>query len=136
MILDGADDVVMESTYGGREHEPAEEAIRLLAEVVREVASHKGVLLIPAFAIGRTQETVLAPGPPARRGRLAHLPLYLGFTHGLARPATSTVATPAYYDDETFRLLQAGETPLDYPGRRSPRPRPSGRGPSPRRPAR
>ena len=48
----------MESTYGGREHEPEEEAIRMLAETVRLVAEANGVLLVPSFAIGRTQEII------------------------------------------------------------------------------
>ena len=53
-----ADYVLMESTYGGREHEPQDEAVRILAETVRLVAEHDGVLLVPSFAIGRTQEVV------------------------------------------------------------------------------
>jgi metallo-beta-lactamase family protein len=114
-IDDGADYVVMESTYGGREHEPAEEAIRLLAEIVRETVSHKGVLLIPAFAIGRTQEIVWHLDRLLTAGQIPHLPLYLD------SPMASLASDiyhryPAYYDEETFALLQAGETPLDFPG--------------------
>jgi metallo-beta-lactamase family protein len=114
-IDEGADYVVMESTYGGREHEPADEAIRLLAEVVRETASHRGVLLIPAFAIGRTQEVVWHLDRLLTAGQIPHLPLYLD------SPMASLASAiyhryPGYYDDETFDLLQAGETPLDFPG--------------------
>jgi metallo-beta-lactamase family protein len=114
-IDDGADYVFMESTYGGREHEPAEEAIRLLAEVVRETNSHKGVLLIPAFAIGRTQEIVWHLDRLLTAGQIPHLPLYLD------SPMASLASDiyhryPGYYDEETFGLLQAGETPLDFPG--------------------
>ena len=56
--LSDADYVLCESTYGGREHEPSAEAHRVLAETVRLVAEHRGVLLVPSFAIGRTQELV------------------------------------------------------------------------------
>jgi metallo-beta-lactamase family protein len=56
--LDAADYVLCESTYGGREHEPTAEAHRILADTVRLVAEHRGVLLVPSFAIGRTQELV------------------------------------------------------------------------------
>ena len=56
--MTAADYVLVESTYGGREHEPGEEAIRILAETVRLVAESDGVLLVPSFAIGRTQEVV------------------------------------------------------------------------------
>ena len=57
-VVTDADYVLVESTYGGREHEPEAEAIRILAETVRLVAEHDGVLLVPSFAIGRTQEVV------------------------------------------------------------------------------
>ena len=63
-----ADYVLCESTYGGREHEPEAEARRVLAEIVRLVAEHDGVLLVPSFAIGRTQELDLG-ARPARLGR-------------------------------------------------------------------
>jgi metallo-beta-lactamase family protein len=114
-IDDGADYVVMESTYGGREHEPAAEALRLLAEIVRETASHRGVLLIPAFAIGRTQEIVWHLDRLLTAGQIPHLPLYLD------SPMASSASDiyhryPGYYDEETFALLQAGQTPLDFPG--------------------
>src|SRR4029079_15112887 len=56
--LDAADIVVCESTYGGREAEAADAAIETLASVVRDTAARNGVLLIPSFAIGRTQEIV------------------------------------------------------------------------------
>src|SRR3954471_22454303 len=49
-----ADYVLVESTYGGREHEPEDEAIKILAETIRMVADAGGVLLVPSFAIGRT----------------------------------------------------------------------------------
>ena len=57
-ILRDADYLLVESTYGGREHEPEDEAIRILAETVRMVSEAGGVLLVPSFAIGRTQEIV------------------------------------------------------------------------------
>ena len=53
-----ADYVLVETTYGGREHQPQAEAARVLAETVRLVAESDGVLLIPSFAIGRTQELI------------------------------------------------------------------------------
>jgi metallo-beta-lactamase family protein len=116
-VLDGADYVVMESTYGGREHEPAEEAVRLLAEIVGETGSHKGVLLIPAFAVGRTQEIVWHLDRLLSAGDIPHLPLYLDSP--MASQASDIYHRyPGYYDEETFQLLEAGETPLDYPGAR------------------
>ena len=73
----GADYVLVESTYGGREHEPEQEAIRVLAETVRLVAESNGVLLVPSFAIGRTQEVVWELDRLIERGEIPLLPLYL-----------------------------------------------------------
>jgi len=113
-LQDGADYVIMESTYGGREHEPGEEAIRLLAETIREISAHRGVLLIPAFAIGRTQEIVWHLDRLLSAGDIPHVPLYLDSP--MASLASDIYRRyPGYYDEETHGLLEAGETPLDYP---------------------
>jgi metallo-beta-lactamase family protein len=112
--MDAADYVVVESTYGGREHEPAEEAIRLLAEVVREVDRAGGVLLIPAFAIGRTQEIVWELDRLIDAGKIPTMPLYLDSPMA-SRASDVYRRHPHFYDEETAKLLAEGETPLDYP---------------------
>ena len=110
-----ADVVVCESTYGGREHESAEASIATLASVVTEVARRKGVLLIPSFAIGRTQEMVWELHRLADAGRVPQLPLYLDSP--MAKSASDVYrAHPESYDEETAALLAANEAPLDYPG--------------------
>lgn len=111
----GADYVLVESTYGGREHEPEAEAMRMLAEAVQLVGDHSGVLLVPSFAIGRTQEVVWTLHRLLDAGRIPHLPLYLDSP--MASNASDVYrAFPGYYDEETHRLLASGEAPLDYPG--------------------
>jgi metallo-beta-lactamase family protein len=112
--LTAADYVLVESTYGGREHEPHDEAIRILAETVRLVAESDGVLLVPSFAIGRTQEVVWELDRLIDRGEIPLLPLYLDSP--MARKASGVYRRyPEYYDEETARLLREGDTPLDYP---------------------
>jgi metallo-beta-lactamase family protein len=109
-----ADYVLVESTYGGREHEPEDEAIRILAETVRLVADAKGVLLVPSFAIGRTQEVVWQLDRLIERGEIPLLPLYLDSP--MASKASDVYRHhPDYYDEETAKLLREGDTPLDYP---------------------
>ena len=109
-----ADYVVVESTYGGQEHEPQEEAVRLLAEVVRLVAENDGVLLVPSFAIGRTQEIVWELDRLLEQRAIPPLPLYLDSP--MARAATDIYRShPEYFDAETARLLDVGASPLDYP---------------------
>ena len=109
-----ADYVLCESTYGGREHEPEAEAIRILAETVRMVADAGGVLLVPSFAIGRTQEVVWELDRLIERGEIPLLPLYLDSP--MASKASDIYRHhPDYYDEETATLLRDGGTPLDYP---------------------
>ncbi len=109
-----ADFLVVESTYGGREHEPAGEAVRVLADVVREVAAAEGVLLVPSFAIGRTQEIVWELDRMIDHGDIPLLPLYLDSP--MATAATDIYRRhPEFYDAETKRILDTGGTPLDYP---------------------
>ena len=113
-IQTDADYVLVESTYGGREHEPGDEAIRILAETVRLVADSNGVLLVPSFAIGRTQEVVWQLDRMIERGEIPLLPLYLDSP--MASKATDIFRHhPEAYDEETAKLLADGETPLEYP---------------------
>jgi metallo-beta-lactamase family protein len=109
-----ADYLLIESTYGGREHEPQQEAVRILADTVRLVAEHDGVLLVPSFAIGRTQELVWALDRLIDIGAIPLLPLYLDSP--MASKASDIYRHHAeYFDAETRKLLELGATPLDYP---------------------
>jgi metallo-beta-lactamase family protein len=112
--LTAADYVLVESTYGGREHEHSDEAIRILAETVRLVADAGGVLLVPSFAIGRTQEVVWELDRLIEQGAIPLLPLYLDSP--MASKASDVYRHHAdYFDEETAQLLRDGQTPLDYP---------------------
>jgi Cft2 family RNA processing exonuclease len=109
-----ADYVLVESTYGGREHEPEAEAIRILTETIRMVSDAGGVLLVPSFAIGRTQEIVYALDRLLEQGAIPQLPLYLDSP--MASKASDIYRRHIeYFDDETRALLQSGNTPLEYP---------------------
>lgn len=110
-----ADHVVVESTYGNREHAPHDEAIEELVTAITEVASDEGVLLVPAFAIGRTQEVIWVLDHLVREKRIPRIPLYLDSP--MASRATSVYHDhPETYDDETAALLRSGDSPLEYPG--------------------
>jgi metallo-beta-lactamase family protein len=113
-VLDRADVVVVESTYGGRAHEPQAEAVDGLVDAVRTVVERDGVLLIPAFAIGRTQEIVWVLDRLVEAGRIPLIPLYLDSPMASAASGIYRRHTDAY-DAPTRRLLELGATPLDYP---------------------
>lgn len=113
-VVTRADYVCIESTYGGREHEPQVEAVRILAETVREVRRSAGVLLVPSFAIGRTQEIVWQLDRLIDSGDIPLLPLYLDSP--MASKASDVYRRHVeVYDDETGALFRSGGTPLDYP---------------------
>jgi metallo-beta-lactamase family protein len=113
-VVSTADYVFIESTYGGREHEPEEESLTALAQAVNDVVAQQGVLLIPSFAIGRTQEVVWAFNHLLDAGRIPKIKLFLD------SPMASKASTiyrehTDYYDADTLGLLTKGEGPIDFP---------------------
>jgi len=113
--ITAADAVVVESTYGNREHAPHDEAIDELVAAITEVSEDEGVLLVPAFAIGRTQEVIWVLDHLVREDRIPRVPLYLDSP--MASRATDVYYDhPETYDEETKQLLDSGESPLKYPG--------------------
>jgi metallo-beta-lactamase family protein len=72
-----ADVVIMESTYGNRDHVPIDDARRDLGRIVRETAARGGRVIIPAFAVGRVQEIVYDLHALARAGEIPRVPIYV-----------------------------------------------------------
>lgn len=110
-----ADFVLVESTYGNREHAPHEQAVEELAKAINEVATDRGVLLVPSFAIGRTQELVWVLDELLRDKRVPQLPLYLDSPMA-SRASDVYLRHIEDYDDETAALMRKGDSPLVYPG--------------------
>jgi metallo-beta-lactamase family protein len=94
---DGADGVILESTYGNRDHASVAEMPSELARIVRETAERGGKILIPAFAVGRTQELVYDLHRLFRDRRIPEIPIFIDSP--LAIDATSIFAMhPDLYD--------------------------------------
>jgi metallo-beta-lactamase family protein len=110
-----ADFVLVESTYGNREHAAHPQAIEELATAINEVANDRGVLLVPSFAIGRTQEVIWVLDELLRDKRIPQLPLYLDSPMA-SRASDVYLRHPEDYDEETAALLRSGSSPLVYPG--------------------
>lgn len=93
----GADVMIMESTYGDRDHPPAEDMRARLGEIVRDTAARGGRIVVPAFAVGRTQELVYDLHALARDGKIPEIPIYIDSP--LAVDATSVFAMhPEVFD--------------------------------------
>ena len=103
-IIDFADVLIMESTYGGRKHEIIHETESLLKTVVNEVVKRKSVLVIPAFAVGRTQQIVYALQKLHAAGEIPILPIFVDSP--LATDATSVFRQhPEVFDDDTRQYM-------------------------------
>jgi metallo-beta-lactamase family protein len=100
----GADAVIMESTYGNRDHAPYEDARQRLAEIVSTTAAKGGRILIPAFAVGRVQELVYDLHALARAKRIPAIPIYIDSP--LAVDATAIFAAHPEVFDRKEDLVQ------------------------------
>ncbi len=110
-----ADYLFLESTYGNRNHKNEESSLNELAEAIAYSYAHGEKVIIPAFAVERTQEVIYSLHLLAKEGRLpADMPVYLDSP--LAIRATEIFRRYAdYFDEATQRLLQKGEDPLSLP---------------------
>ncbi|HET6445417.1 MAG TPA: MBL fold metallo-hydrolase [candidate division Zixibacteria bacterium] len=103
--IDEADVLIIESTYGDREHDPVEATSGKLERVVNETCKRGGKLIVPSFAIGRTQELVYALHKlVASRDISPDLPIFVDSP--LAIDATGIYRLhPEAYDAEVFEFL-------------------------------
>ncbi|MFO7570048.1 MAG: MBL fold metallo-hydrolase [Smithellaceae bacterium] len=110
-----ADFLFMESTYGNRNHKGESESIDELAEAIAYSYRNGEKVVIPAFAVERTQEILYSLHLLSKDGRLpADMPVYLDSP--LAIKATEIFRRhKAYLDAETQALLKKGEDPLKLP---------------------
>jgi metallo-beta-lactamase family protein len=108
----GADLLLIESTYGGRSHQdPSEDANELMARVFDKISGTDGVLVIPAFSIGRTQEILYRIRELEEAGRIPALPIFLDSP--MAIDATEMYSRHFQeHDMEMKALRQAGSSPL------------------------
>ena len=116
---DEADVVITESTYGDRIHDSVRpDYEKKLTELLTETFERGGNLVIPSFAVGRTQELLyLLRGIKERHAVKYDFPVYLDSP--LAVEATKIYSTPDmrdYYDDETLALLAHGVNPITFDG--------------------
>ena len=99
----GAHAVIMESTYGNRDHEPIAGARDHLGAVVRETAARGGKVFVPSFAVGRTQELVYDLHVLANAGQIPRIPIFVD-----SPLATNTTAVFAAHPD----LFDQSEAPI------------------------
>ena len=120
-IISGADYLVIESTYGDRLHEANSgkgEKVDRLVSIINETIDKGGNVVIPSFAVGRTQEIIYELNKEEydekMRDRFLKIPVYVD-------SPMATSATKAFmenedcYDDEAKEFIRSGDNPLDFP---------------------
>ena len=118
-ILDRADYLVIESTYGGRKHRKATDEVDRFVNIITETIDGGGNVVIPSFAVGRTQEIIYELFRQeehfrSRRERFLRTPVYIDSP--LATSATAVFRRNTdCYDEETRQYIANGKNPLDFP---------------------
>ena len=111
-VVDSADFLFMESTYGNRNHRDEDDSLNELADAIAYSYGNREKVIIPAFAVERTQEMMYCLYLLSKDGRLPpDMPVYLDSP--MAIQVTEIVRRhTAYLDEETRQLINKGEDPL------------------------
>lgn len=109
-----ADVFVVESTYGDRTHEPEEEALERMAEAIVRTAHQGGTVVIPSFAVDRTEVLLIALGRLVGEGKVPRLPVYADSPMALAVLDVYRRAVAEHAPD--VRLVGDGSDPFDAAG--------------------
>ncbi|MDP1629008.1 MAG: MBL fold metallo-hydrolase [bacterium] len=113
-FVERADYVVIESAYGDRLHERAAERKEILEDIIEDTIGRGGVLMIPAFAMERTQELLYELNELAENHRIPPVPVFLDSP--LAIKATALYRKyPDYYNKEAVYLIKSGDDVFKFP---------------------
>jgi metallo-beta-lactamase family protein len=113
-LFDEADYVIVESTYGNRFLEPIEETANQFAEIINATADKGGNIIIPSFALERSQELMYYLNKFRLEGRIPRLPVFVDSP--MAVRITDVFGHhPELLDKEMKQLLEQGKSPFDFP---------------------
>ena len=106
--VDSADVLIMESTYGNRLHPPFEDDEERLKAIVRDTFNSGGMILMPAFAVGRAQQLVYTLHKLTVRGDIPRMPIFVDSP--LAIDVTAVYRLhPECYDDEILEFMREND---------------------------
>ena len=116
--LDEADYVIMESTYGDRSHNAPPDYVTELAEVIQKTFDRGGNVVIPSFAVGRTQEMLYFIRQIKEQDLVTGHPGFKVYVDSpLANEATTIFQKHhSNFDEEAYALLCQGVNPISFPG--------------------
>lgn len=113
VAVENVDFLLMESTYGGREHESPPGMGGYMAEIIRQAVKRGGKILIPAFAVERTQQVLFVLHELFEKGEIPELKVYVDSP--LAVSATEIYKLhPASFNDDVYQSLFERENPFGF----------------------
>lgn len=118
---DGADYVVIESTYGDRLHDKKPDYVGQLVNIIQYTFDRGGNVVIPSFAVGRTQELLYLMRIIKEKNlikRHANFPVYVDSPLAVETTNIYSSGMTEYYDSETLELLEKGINPILFDGLR------------------
>ncbi|MCX7709625.1 MAG: MBL fold metallo-hydrolase [Clostridia bacterium] len=119
-VIDSADYLVIESTYGNRLHQDKTNKVDRFVDIINETIERGGNVIIPSFAVGRTQEIIYDLHKQREKfdeklQRLFSIPVFVDSP--LATSATDIFRRNLdCYDEEARKYIENGDNPLDFPG--------------------
>lgn len=113
-VIEDADYLIIEGTYGTREHEQEEQKLETLCNVIHETVARQGNIVVPSFAVGRTQEMLYFLSKLMRDHKIPNIPIYIDSP--LAISATEIFSRhPECFDVQMRQLLHSGQDPFRFP---------------------
>jgi len=111
--LPAADYLILESTYGDRVHEPIQSVADRVTDIVKRTYQRGGKMIVPAFAVGRTQQLVLLLHQLIQQNKIPPFPIFVDSP--LAVNVTEVFRKhPELYDQETRAFLDNHEDPFGF----------------------
>jgi metallo-beta-lactamase family protein len=115
VVCENVDYVIMESTYGGREHELEMASDERICEIINETLKRNGKVLIPAFAVERTQQLLYALNKLRLQNCFPPLPIFVDSP--LAVSATEIFRLhPECFNEEVYTFLNEQRNPFGFEG--------------------
>jgi metallo-beta-lactamase family protein len=114
-MVDSADYIVMDATYGGVSHESQEQASARLIKIINETFKAGGNIVIPSFVFERAQDLLYYIGQYRRDGQIPKIPVFLDSPMATAITSVFT-NNPGVMNKNIRQMMAAGESPFEFPG--------------------